>query len=157
MEEQVINFKTAKLAKEKGFSSFSKEALAEFECVVDECYINKRLLFNQDGFDVKHELVIEAPTQSLLQKWLRDEHNIHIDMIGILNDIGNDGKYHPASYSCCINYFLKSDGEWAGQELCCFTDKSYTYEQALETALQYALKLIGKSDKRIKSIMDFFN
>ena len=131
MEEQVINFKTAKLAKEKGFSSFSKEALAEFECVVDECYINKRLLFNQDGFDVKHELVIEAPTQSLLQKWLRDKYKI---LVTVHSHFGRDIEYSFTIEDICII----GDGKPT------FYSKTYfkSYEFCLEKGLFKALTRI---------------
>ena len=67
--------------------------------------------------------IAEAPTQSLLQKWLREKHNIHL--IAYKN-INIDG------YDWC---FITTDG---------ITNiNSYkTYEDAYEIGLREALKLI---------------
>ena len=73
MNEQLVKFETAKLAKEKEF----KLALSS-----DNLYFNdKGIVHNYHWFN-SEELVnyIDAPTQSLLQKWLRDIHNIHIEI-----------------------------------------------------------------------------
>lgn len=73
-----------------------------------------------------------APTQSLLQKWLREEHNIHIQL----------------HYDCKYKYW-----EFRNFILSKYIDKEHnkvyfecigynTYEEALEAGLQEALKLI---------------
>ena len=59
MEDTLISFETAKIAKEKGF---------EFKVVWE--YIL--------GFKNNHERDKYLPTQSLLAKWLREKHNIII-------------------------------------------------------------------------------
>lgn len=71
--------------------------------------------------------IIEAPTQSLLQKWLREKHNIHIGV-----------------------YYNKNSCVWDVE--CWHVDdvepfyygniEFNTYEEALENGLQEALKLI---------------
>ena len=104
MEDTRVTFKTAKLAKEKGF---------EFRVVWE--YI---LGFKEDSERDKY-----LPTQSLLAKWLREEHNIHLI---VYKNINIDG------YDWC---FITTDG---------ITNiNSYkTYEEAYEIGLQEALKLI---------------
>lgn len=102
MEDTRINFETAKLAKEKGCNLENCTCGGYPDCI---CY-DKRI------------------SQSLLSKWLREEHNIHL--IAYKN-INIDG------YDWC---FITTDG---------ITNiNSYkTYEDAYEIGLQEALKLIN--------------
>ena len=72
MKEKIITFETAKLAKDKGFevevTSYYKEAFPENLMIHGiKCNFNKYV-----------ELCCSAPTQSLLQKWLREKHNLDI-------------------------------------------------------------------------------
>ena len=68
-----------------------------------------------------------APTQSLLQKWLREKHNI----IVLVDYEGIDGYYY--KYYYYINEVKKYNA----------SDKNYiTFEEAYEIGLQEALKLI---------------
>ena len=69
MKEQLISFKTAKLAKEKGFD-VSVDRYYDF--IGDTCS-NMGMI----NFNVSKSELYSAPTQSLLQKWLRENHTIH--------------------------------------------------------------------------------
>lgn len=141
MEDQLITFKTAKLAKEKGFNEPCREYYNEDKEVQYFRY------FTQDGNGwgknstmVKEDHyndnpVCSAPTQSLLQKWLREVHKKQ------------------------VNTFPYPDGRW--EWLILFLDKPLkssafknkmslhtppyffsSHEKALEQGLQEALKLI---------------
>ena len=112
MEDTRIKFETAKLAKEKGFN----EILSYH---YDKTGIIQNVTTNNEKLDYGYS----APTQSLLAKWLREEHNIHL--IAYKN-INIDG------YDWC---FITTDG---------ITNiNSYkTYEEAYEIGLQEALKVI---------------
>jgi Mg2+/Co2+ transporter CorB len=91
MTDQLISFETAKLAKEKGFNI-------------------KHYWYN----DIR-------PTQSLLQKWLREKHGIHI----VIQKYGNVWSFEivtDITYSDDILYF--------------------SFEKALEGALYQALNRI---------------
>jgi len=124
MKEQRITFKTAKLAKEKGF--------------IDNCsyyYSNKDRVLKPFMFDdnpkvislcngKEFNLLTIAPTQSLLQKWLREKHNITIWF-----EDWNDNKY-----GIHVN---QSDETMYMPNMILGT-----FEQALEQGLQEALKLI---------------
>ena len=135
MKEQLISFDTAKLAKEIGFdipclqayrvwrenvrksdSNPLEEIQTEWEghnyFVVREFYQSK-----------EHTL---APTQSLLQKWLRKIHKISV--LPYQPDCTK--KYH----GCSIKWF---DNVYR-EQICSGKD----YEEALEKGLQEALKLI---------------
>ena len=85
------------------------------------------------NFDVYQD-TISLPTQSLLQKWLRDTHNIHIAV----------DSYHclgkPKPFGLAIDY-LHESGKWDYLD---YRDDSdfETYEEALEKGLVEGLKLI---------------
>lgn len=116
MKEQLITFETAKLAKEKGFD--------EYVCLH---YSNYEGVFMDDikNYELDHTK-FSAPTQSLLQKWLREEHDKELFIYKNLER----SKYICYLYSGVKRYsgFTENEGE--------------TYEQALEKGLIEALKLI---------------
>ena len=125
MEDTRVTFETAKLAKEKGFPQEPNRLKipyynykGEFKGDVKDWL--RKYLKNEDTSNVES---VSAPTQSLLAKWLREQHNIHL--IAYKN-INIDG------YDWC---FITTDG---------ITNiNSYkTYEEAYEIGLQEALKLI---------------
>lgn len=88
MKEQLISLETAKLAKDKGFSINIKKSYVEtIEHTLElgrggDCtfpYIAPRVLENR-LLDEWHIEIAKAPTQSLLQKYLREVHNIDVDV-----------------------------------------------------------------------------
>ena len=125
MEDTRINFETAKLSKEKGFPQEPNRRKVPYynykgEFKGDVTDFLRKYLREEDTSDVES---VSAPTQSMLAKWLREKHNIHL--IAYKN-INIDG------YDWC---FITTDG---------ITNiNSYkTYEEAYEIGLQEALKLI---------------
>lgn len=75
MEDQIISFETAKLAKEKSFNE---------PCL--ECYVEKGTLYNnnREGVHFTNKQLLtfnySAPTQSLLQKFIREKRGVHIEI-----------------------------------------------------------------------------
>lgn len=137
MTDQLISFKTAKLAKEKGFfAPTGAPALG----------------YDPDGNEYSTCLIesdfICRSTLSLLQKWLREEHEIYVS--AELTPIGSD----EWEYSFTIQHLPKD--KWAAKRRVSEfkTTSSFkisggvyvgawvTYEEALEAGLYYALKLI---------------
>lgn len=119
MTEELVSFETAKLAKEKGFKHNSK------------CYGgNGEILENIENHNnnIMQRFRYAAPTQSLLQKWLRKKHNIHIWLIPSEID---------KTYRAYVGYGIKLDLLENS-----FTQSFETYEETLEKGLQEALKLI---------------
>lgn len=116
MEEQVVSFEVAKLAKEKGFEEFSNKVFNQF---------GKLFIFNS-GLLANH-IRINAPTQSLLQKWLREEYKIDIDIRHWSNGYGF------ILYKNKIPKIINS-----------LSSGFKTYEEALEEGLKEALNLIEK-------------
>lgn len=119
MRDELVTFETAKLAKEKGFNEptydyYFKEG--------DLCETSTKTFI--EGTNTME--VSLAPTQSLLQRWLREVHNINI-IIALSYTTKRYGyKLIPTDYKL-------------GTDIIPFSD---TYEQALEQGLIEALKLI---------------
>ena len=123
MEEELISLETAMLAKEKGFNEGSYHL---YTYPNNELKSFQALNYNaeQDG------LQYEAPTQSLLQKWLREKHNIEIECYRTMETVEG------YNYGC--------QGENWNDDLTedMFNFYGKTYEETLEKGLQEALNLI---------------
>jgi hypothetical protein len=125
MKEQLISFETAKLAKEKGFN---------YNC---NNYTDKRdgNYFSSETTIISYKnyndrtSAISRPTQSLLQKWLREKHNILIETIG-----NNTNKKFAVKV-----YFHNHINDKTSVGISPFYE---TYEEGLEEGLVTALKLI---------------
>lgn len=132
MQEELISFDTAKLAKEKGLISGLK--CTHIYCIGYNVIPEDKTLLSHDYIrsSVENQFHLAlAPTQSLLQKWLREIYNIHIIVYIMENSDG----------SIYYDFGLKQVVNW-------LTNKSskprefLTYEEALEIGLQEALKLV---------------
>lgn len=133
MEETVVSLETAKLAYEKGFrdtirkfkgkSYYNSNGELNGDCLLElkEFIENKKN--NTDNSEYKS---ISAPTQSLLQKWLRDTYNVHISII-MADTLTSMYVYHISS----TGNGIRPDSEFYN-----------TYEEALEFGLLEALNLI---------------
>ena len=109
MEDTRVTFETAKLAKEKGCNLENCTCGGYPDCI---CY-DKRI------------------SQSLLQKWLREVHNLHISI-----NVGLPHKAPIMYYSNIIKFVKHHKSK--------FKSEFYkTYEEAYEIGLQEALKLIN--------------
>lgn len=146
MEEQLISFETAKLAKEKGFPFDEDNTEIDFYtdnyglCRENSEYHNLYSVtlnkFIQD-WDRKYKEGNHYPasTQSLLAKWLREEHKIHINIEPILT------KEQTLAF---ISSWCKLD-RTINEVFQCSPltyKRAGTYEQALELALENALSSI---------------
>ena len=121
LKEKLISFETAKLAKEKGFHISSRG-----EGMGKRVFINGELV--NTIFSSKDH--IHAPTQSLLQKWLREVHNVSIK----IDDYYTNSRVR-------FDYNISELGSQEDNPVGVFE----TYEEALEIGLQEALKLIKNS------------
>ena len=126
MKDTRINFETAKLAKEKGFPQEPNRLTIPYynykgEFKGDVTDFLRKYLKKEDTSNVES---VSAPTQSLLAKWLREKHNIHLIAYKNINIDGYDWCYITTDGITNINSYK-------------------TYEEALEAGLQEALKLIN--------------
>lgn len=130
MKEKLITFETAKLAKEKGFKiscyhAYNVDNKLE-ECTTSEL-TGKVVKYSADliktlDFHSKDNECYLAPTQSLLQKWLREEHTLHIEIYVQLGFKHYSFSILPLAIEDRVNY--------------------KTYELALEAGLLEALKAL---------------
>lgn len=132
MEDTRVTFETAKLAKEKGFFQETNRLeipyynyKGEFKGDVSDWKIRKYIR-GENTSDIEF---VSAPTQSLLAKWLREEHNIDVWVTPYLDDKKREYNYMIVNRNIDV-YDLISGDEYN------------TYEQAYEIGLQEALKLI---------------
>lgn len=164
MENQLISFKTAVLAKEKGFDKlthsyyfedgeFREFALAgtngyygeEYKIELEEFYENWNsswlikknndrcfgCIKSKDYFET-----FSAPTQSLLQKWLREIHNLNI----VISDTHHGIEIR---YNFSVKELGLADSNPAKRYIVLGAFGVFkNYEDCLEKALQEALKLI---------------
>ena len=134
MQEQLISFKTARLAKEKGFQELVSNCYYEGELFGSYAMMSEddsAFIDVMDGNELENHNHIDfedrfsAPTQSLLQKWLREKYDILI--FPYIN-------FQEKDYFYC-SIFPKNGDRFS-------TEDFLTYEEALEVGLQEALKLI---------------
>ena len=113
MKDELISYETAQLAKEKGFKIktpyvflLNSDKIVPFKNHIRECL---------------------APTQSLLQRWLREKYNIHISVKATNTKTPNN------SFEVLVSRNNERDYFHYGY---------FDYENSLEGGLLNALKLI---------------
>jgi hypothetical protein len=121
MIEQLISFETAKLAKERGFTCNS------------EYFWKEGFSFNKKDYNpITYQNLDNIPTQSLLQKYLREIHKIDISI------------FQSGLFNRCWFFNIYSKESRFAADLT--QDSGNNYEQALEKALVVGLNLIKKKE-----------
>ena len=118
IQEDYVSFEVAKLLKEKGFDEKCSRWYVANE--PQEGLV-------ASGFG-ENQFYINAPTHQMAMKWLREVHNIFIE---INTSIDLNGKYH-FSYTILdkeCKYVVK---------VC--RDPNWNYEEAAEVAIKYCLE-----------------
>lgn len=148
MEEQLVSFETAVLAKEKGFNEhvhacYNSKGIIEDLNNIWNCGCEGGMQLEEWFYDYnnyKHLELISTPTQSLLQKWLRDVHNTHVVLIPKFDLINPEN----------INYYWKiisNTNTEIIQKASLDKEGTGSYwtvcEEALEVGLGQALLLIN--------------
>ena len=130
IEEQYVSIETAKLAKEKGFNEFC------FHYYYRTTFINNygislnnsKLSYLDDNWSQHYA----APTQSLLARWLREKHNMCVEV-----------NFTSYGFVWCVRNTNNAEDNYGSGES--GPNKNGTwdnYEEAMETCLQEALKFI---------------
>lgn len=119
MKEDLVNIKTALLASDKGF----KENVDYCYDISDVNVVDDPPVYNVGDAIGDDELF--APTQSLLQKWLREVHNIFVHPVAVF----------PIGYET-VSYY---DAGFRGHHL---MQRFESWEEAFEYALVYGLNKI---------------
>lgn len=121
--EEIATFEVAKLAKEKGFSWHTRHIYDEETKELIEC----KFVANHNSEDG----IISAPTQSLLQRWLRENHkaDVWVETVATMATKNQRCYYWHIAYDSdgsCI-YVLDSMLSY------------HSYEKALEEGLREGL------------------
>jgi hypothetical protein len=130
MKEQLISFETAVLAKEKGFDWLCNNYTNERD---GDNFSNENTIISYKNYNCIYA-TYSRPTQSLLQKWLREVHNIHVNI-----DCNAGGWYYELMKCNGTTIYIEK-GRNKGMAYQGFNYE--TYEEALEAGLQESLKLI---------------
>lgn len=125
MKDTLISYSTAELAHDKGFKIRCPNMFDRNKEIQTTPSIKQILSEGGTYKDIKTPIQIFAPTQSLLQKWIREVHNIHITITSISQE---SWQYH-----------ITKPGDSLGKN---YNEDFYNYEEALEEGLYEALKLI---------------
>lgn len=131
MSDTIVSFETAKLAKEKGFESDVSHSIYTEIGKLKDPIAQMDLMRNQESIQEYFKLIKSfpsAPTQSLLQKWLREVYKLFLTI-----DIEED------KYFYMLVDINRSKYTYIGEDDAVLYDN---YEDALEAGLQEALKLL---------------
>jgi hypothetical protein len=141
MKDEIVSFDTAKLAKEKGLVSgitvYHTYCIGFGIGTENEIQPDKKLLTEYKRDNVKGQFHLAlAPTQSLLQRWLREVHKIDIEIEVTLDD--NCKREY-------VGWILTENSPFIDAK---DDDYKSSYEEALEAGLQEALKLISNESNK---------
>lgn len=141
MKNERVTFDTAKLAKEKGFDEFCDESFDEngkasgftgYDLMKKHNKNSAVHLINTNSEEFEYpNILCTRPTQSLLQRWIREVHNIHVDVHPTLIN----KKWYPKA----VNLDNTNDNILAGR---LFDFHRDIFEEALDLGLYVTLKLI---------------
>lgn len=131
--EDYCNFEVAKLLKEKGFDEpycncyllLDEGGYTEVE-MSDECHQGER--YDSESSSWKFGTLLLRPTHQMALKWLREVHNIYIDILTYTT--GKNIQFRWVGYEKG-RLFSQEEGK---------TIYFDSYEQAIEAALSYVLK-----------------
>ena len=130
MVEQLVTFEVAKLAKDRGFDiGVNDEWVHNTNEPLDNEYYTRHW---SDRYNFNKHDYISAPSQSLLQRWLREKHNIHVS-----SDL-NDSTPTNINFVYCVT---TSYNNWNSENYGNYTSTKLfnSYEEALEEGLLIAL------------------
>jgi len=143
MQDQIISFPTARLAKAKGFNLYCRYSFwkGELTDMTPGYSLENGETAQENYFEF---LRYYCPTQSLLQKWLRDNYDIYVSINTITrfywpSEDEGDQQYLPVHQYRII----QNKDNFKYEVIECNWDYEH-YEEALEIGLQQALKLINK-------------
>lgn len=134
--EDYVSFETAKLLKETGFNGL---CTAYYDCFTTDNFHcgNEPTDFN--SIDTKIRNIVAAPTHQMALKWLREKHNIHIE-IRITNHSMSD------MFNIIKYYWVMTNtetGKWC-DESTVYTAKEFdNSEEAEEDAIRHTLEKLN--------------
>lgn len=123
IREEIVTYEVAKLAKEK---RFREKCIEHYYDDTKDLYRSSNPQCYNFGGNTS-----DAPTQSLLQRWLREKKNIHIEIVATASGyfwIADKVNGTAITDSDILDRGINDGGCWD------------IYDQALEDALKYSLE-----------------
>ena len=131
INEDYCSYEVAKLLKEKGFDGECRTVYKSNGCIHDNVRYEGKWLINSLLFSSEYS----APTLQMAMKWLREVHNIFIDIYLPSHSEHEDTIYH-GTYS--FDIFNLNTKVYV---YCTWNEKEFnSYEEAVEAALKYVLE-----------------
>jgi hypothetical protein len=122
--DEVVSSETAILAKTAGFDADCKV------CPLYYCEFEGQVIISPNPCPKSCRIICMAPTQPLLQRWLREEKAVHIQVI-----LWDKGFFSQVA----VYEYYEEEKEYGVRAS--FQSRDFdTYELALEDALKYALE-----------------
>lgn len=136
IHDEVCTYEVAKLAKEKGFpqdpDKNDHSQMYSWDGLRNIHSLGVWAVWYMEEYD--HDNLYAAPTQSLLQRWLREEKDVQIIITPSLDELGT---WRWGHYGWVIYIYNEYQPIYYSR----FNrDNFCTYEKGLEDALKYALK-----------------
>ena len=125
LEEDYCSFEVAKLLKEKGFD---EPCIRHWDCDDHSLYGYNDIPISNSELQANEYNGFSAPSQSMAMKWLREEHNIFIQISAVLQDQPFGLHYRPSIQD--YHAYARYDN----------FNEYVTYEEAVEAAIKYSLK-----------------
>jgi hypothetical protein len=131
IHEEICTYEVCKLAEEKGFNVPTRTVKVEkIECTEKEVWDEEECRYITQW----ETRSLRIPTQSLLQRWLREEKNLYISIIA-------HAKSKSVYYEWEVRYISALGNMNKASSVMTIETYCYnTYELALEDALKYSLE-----------------
>ena len=157
MTETLISFETAQSANQKGFNKpcyayYTLEGILKYNSISNGSSTDVDFTVNFDDlldyFNQNYFERISVPTQSLLQKYLREKHNCLVEVRFYSPNNGSAITKNNLRYVVEINYYGKDFDIETSEDPDYLKYGFLTYEDALENGLFEGLKLIENENNR---------
>lgn len=129
MEDRTITFQNAKLAKEKGFdlelTNYFYKTPNRGKPFHRTGALNNWNSFKRDNLI---DLYFSRPTQTMVRKWLRETKNIELKIVYSENTKGYHSSFLDKKNRCSWVWVVENNAP------------IFVFEEALETAIEFALK-----------------
>ncbi len=125
LEEDYCSYEVARLLEEKGFD---EPCIRHWDCDDHSLYGYNDIPISNSELQANEYNGFSAPSQSMAMKWLREEHNIFIQISAVLQDQPFGLHYRPSVQD--YHAYARHDN----------FSEYVTYEEAVEAALKYCLE-----------------
>lgn len=130
-DEDFVSFETAKLLKEKGFDVYTYAYYEDEDNPNVSLHASKAINWNKTEF-------ISKPTLQTAMKWLRENHNLHVDSSIYIDTDGDVEHEYDYTYWDWTIFNSESGRMVAEPEIGC--GRYDTYEQACDAGIKYCLE-----------------